>query len=434
MVNVVIIVDTALKQRADANDPVKFGIFGAGFMAKGLVHQVAHYTPGMVVPAICNRSLDRAAMVYQAAGITDIKEVTTARELDDVVHAGGYAITSNPEALYGCELIDTMLEGTGHVEYGAHVTMGAIEHQKNMVLLNAEVDGTVGPLLAAKAQQAGVVLSGADGDQPGVQLNLFRFVKQMGLTPLVCGNIKGLQDPYRNPTTQAGFAKKWGQTPSMVTSFADGSKISFEQAIVANATGMCVSQRGMIGADFTGHVDELTTHYDVEQLRELGGIVDYVVGAQPSPGVYVMAEAHDEVQAHYLNLGKLGPGPLYSFYVPYHLITFEFALSVARVALFQDCATKPLGAPRVDVVAVAKKDLAAGDTLDGIGHYMTYGVCENYSTTRTERLLPLGVAEGCRLVRDVAQDEVLTYDDVELPEGWLIHSLRAEQDELFPVA
>lgn len=429
-----IIVDKALKKREAEGNPVKFGMFGAGFMGKGLIHQVINYTPGMDVPAVCNRSLDRAAKAYRDAGVTDITEVTTANELDKVVASGGHAITSNPEALYDCETLDTVLEGTGHVEYGAQVTMGALENRKNVVLLNAEVDGTVGPLLKKKADDLGVVVSGADGDQPGVQLNLFRFVQQIGLKPLVCGNIKGLQDPYRNPTTQEGFAKKWGQTPSMVTSFADGSKISFEQAIVANATDMSVSERGMIGQDFTGHVDELTTMYDIDMLREHGGIVDYVVGAQPSPGVYVIAEAQDDLQKHYLNLGKLGPGPLYSFYVPYHLITFEFALSVARVALFQDAATEPLDGPKVDVVAVAKKDLKAGETVDGIGHYMTYGECENYNTTISDRLLPIGVAEGCVLNKDIAKDTVLTYDDVELPEGQLIQSLRAEQNALFPVS
>ena len=117
-----------------------------------------------------------------------------------------------------------------------------------------------------------------------MQMNLYRFVQSIGLTPLVCGNIKGLQDRYRNPTTQESFAKQWGQTPSMVTSFADGTKISFEQAIVANATGMKVAQRGMLGYEYEGHIDDMVDRYDVDQLRELGGIVDYVVKTKPSPG------------------------------------------------------------------------------------------------------------------------------------------------------
>ena len=234
----------------------------------------------------------------------------------------------------------------------------------------------------------------------------------------------------------------------MVTSFADGSKISFEQAIVANATGMTIAQRGMLGYDFnrnrdelveqfnlkaSSHVDDLTPMYDVEQLKALGGIVDYVVGVKPGPGVFVFATHDDPKQQHYLNLYKLGEGPLYSFYTPYHLCHFEVPLSVARVVLFNDVVLAPT-APLVDVVTTAKIDLKAGETLDGIGYYMTYGQCETASITQAERLLPLGIAEGCKLKRDVAKDQVLTYDDVELPTGRLCDQLRAEQNAYFAPA
>ena len=136
-----------------------------------------------------------------------------------------------------------------------------------------------------------------------------RFVRGLGLEPLVCGNVKGLQDTSRNPTTQQGFAERWGQDVRMVTSFADGTKISFEQAVVANAYGLTVERRGMRGADHHGHVDELVDHHDVEQLRALGGVVDYVVGATPGPGVYVLAAEPDAFHRHYLELYKLGTGP-----------------------------------------------------------------------------------------------------------------------------
>ena len=217
----------------------------------------------------------------------------------------------------------------------------------------------------------------------------------------------------------------------MVTSFADGTKISFEQAIVANATGMQVAKRGMLGYEFKGHVDEMTGMYDVEQLKQLGGIVDYVVGTKPGPGVFVFATHDDPKQQHYLNLYKLGEGPLYSFYTPYHLCHFEVPLSVARVVLLQDEVMSPIAEPRVDVVATAKIDLKAGDTLDGIGYYMTYGQCENSEVVRESNLLPMGLAEGCRLKRDIAKDGVLTYDDVELPSDRLCDRLRAEQDTYF---
>jgi predicted homoserine dehydrogenase-like protein len=162
--------------------------------------------------------------------------------------------------------------------------------------------------------------------------------------------------------------------------------------------------------------------------------VDYVVGAHPGPGVFVLGTIAHPRQRHYLNLYKLGEGPLYCFYTPYHLCHFEVPNTIARAALLGDAAIAPSGAPRVDVVATAKTDLAAGDTLDGIGGYCTYGLCENHEIVRAERLLLMGLAEGARLRRPVAKDGVLTLDDVDLPQDSLACQLRAEQDAFFASA
>lgn len=426
-----IIIDRALQARAAAGNPIKVGMIGAGFMGRGIANQIVNSVPGMELVAISNRQIGAAKQAYSEAGIEDIQVVATVSELEDAIANGKYAVTEDAKLLCRAEGIDALIEVTGAVEFGAGIVMEAIAHRKHVIMMNAELDGTIGPILKVYADKAGVILSACDGDQPGVQMNLYRFVKSIGLTPLLCGNIKGLQDPYRNPTTQEGFAKRWGQKPHMVASFADGSKISFEQAIVANATGMKVAKRGMLGYDFSGHVDEMTQLYDVEQLKELGGIVDYVVGAKPGPGVYVFATHDDPKQRHYLNLYKLGEGPLYSFYTPYHLCHFEVPLSVARAVLFGDAVMSPLAGPLVDVVTTAKIDLKAGETLDGIGYYMTYGQCENSDIVQQQNLLPMGLAEGCRLKRDISKDRVLTYEDVELPEGRLCDQLRTEQNAYF---
>jgi predicted homoserine dehydrogenase-like protein len=202
-------------------------------------------------------------------------------------------------------------------------------------------------------------------------MNLCRWVQGLGLKPRVIGNIKGLQDPYRNPTTQKGFAEKWGQNPAMVTSFADGSKISFEQAIVANATGFVVRSRGMSrGLEYRGDVMKIGELYDIDEVRRLGGIIDYVVGT-PLTKVYVLAEHEDPKQQHYLSLYKMGDGPLYPFFIPYHLVHFETPMSIARVSIFRDPLAPPLGGPVVEVCAVAKRDLRAGEVLDNYGHFMT---------------------------------------------------------------
>ncbi|HYI85170.1 MAG TPA: SAF domain-containing protein [Acetobacteraceae bacterium] len=427
-----IIVDRALRQREAEGKPVRVGMIGAGFMARGVANQIVNSVPGMRLVAIANRTLNNAVRAYTEAGVEEIAFIGSRRALENCISSDRPAVTEDPMLLCAADGFDCLIDATGAVEHGAQVTMQAIAYGKHMVTMNAELDGTVGAILKRHADKAGVILTGCDGDQPGVQMNLWRFVKSIGLTPLLCGNIKGLQDPYRNPTTQEGFARRWGQNPYMVTSFADGTKVSFEQAIVANATGMTVAKRGMTGIDHTGHVDELTTAYDVDMLRELGGIVDYVVGAKPGPGVFILAAHDDPKQRHYLNLYKLGEGPLYSFYTPYHLCHFEVPLSVARLVLFGDPVIQPIDGPRVDVVATAKTDLKAGTVIDALGGYHTYGEAEAYDVSRAEELLPIGLAEGCKLLRDVRKDEALTYADVELPEGRLVDQLRAEQDEAFP--
>ena len=427
-----IIVDTALKKREAEGRPVRVGLIGAGFMGRGVANQIINSVPGMELVAISNRSIDSAKRAYTEAGAGEPAVATTLGRLQDAIASGKPVVTPNADLLADAERIDALVEVTGSVEFGARIVMRAMQRGKHVVLMNAELDGTIGPILKTYADKHGVILTACDGDQPGVQMNLYRFVKGLGVTPLVCGNIKGLQDEHRNPATQKGFAEKWGQNVYMVTSFADGTKISFEQAIVANATGMCVQKRGMVGREHAGHVDELTKLYDVDQLRELGGVVDYVVKSLPGPGVFVLGTHEDPKQRHYLNLYKLGEGPLYSFYTPYHLCHFEVPTSVARAVLFQDAVMVPLAGPKVDVITVAKVDLSVGDEIDALGGYKTYGVAENYPVSRRERLLPIGLAEGCKLKRAVARDQAVTYDDVEVPPGRYADVLRAEQDALFP--
>lgn len=429
-----IIIDTALKKRQEEGNPIKVGIIGAGFMGRGIAIQITQSVPGMEVVAISNRTVEKAKKVYEEAGIEDAQFINTKVSLEDNIKNGKYSITDNSMLICEAEGIDAIIEVTGAIEYSTHIILKAIEHKKHVVLMNAEVDGTIGSILKKYADDAGVIITGCDGDQPGVEMNLYRFVKSIGVKPVLCGNIKGLHDPYRNPTTQEGFAKKWKQNPAMVTSFADGTKISFEQALVANATGMQVGQRGMFGPTVESgtHLNDVVQNlYPLDKLLEGPGIVDYVVGAQPGPGVFVLGTHDNPIQQHYLNLYKLGEGPLYLFYTPYHLCHFEAPFTVARAVLFNDAALYPIDGPKVDVITSAKIDLKAGETIDGLGHYMTYGLCENYSISRKENLLPIGIAEGCKLKRDIPKDTVITYDDVELPKGRLCDKLRAEQNKIF---
>ena len=427
-----IILDTALDKREAEGRPIRVGMLGAGFMARGITNQILHSTRGMRLAAIYNRTLQRAVDCYHYADAAiDPAVVETESALAAAIERGCPAVTGDAMLLARSPQIDILLDVTGAVEFGAHVVLEAFRHGKHVILMNAELDATLGPILQVYAKQHGVILSACDGDQPGVEINLYRFVKGLGLTPRVMGNIKGLQDPYRTPTTQKAFAEKWGQKPSMVTSFADGSKVSFEQAVVANATGMTVAKRGMLAYDHREHVDTLTRRYDIDMLRELGGIVEYVVGAQPGPGIFCLAEHTDPKQQHYLNLYKLGEGPLYSFYTPYHLCHFEVPNTIARVALFGDSTGSAIGGPFVEVCAVAKRDLKAGETLDDYGHYMTYGEAVSAAEMRSGRYLPEGLVEGCTLTRDLAKDSVISFDDVVLPKDRLADRLYREQSDRF---
>ncbi len=427
------IVDHALLERAESGDPIRVGMVGAGFMARGIALQMTGVVPGMTLVAIANRHLAGAQRAFEEAGIADHVTVGSVGELEAAISDGRPAVTEDPLLLCRADGIDAIVEVTGAVEYGARVVLEAIGHGKHVVMMNAELDGTVGPLLKSRADAAGVVVTNSEGDQPGVIMNLYRFVRGIGVRPVLCGNIKGLQDPYRNPTTQEAFARKWGQKPHMVTSFADGTKISFEQAIVANATGMRVARRGMHGPTVPSgtSIQEAVDWYPLADLLDGPGIVDYVVGASPGPGVFVLGSHDDPRQQHYLNLYKLGEGPLYCFFTPYHLCHFETHNSVARAVLYGDATISPDHGPRVDVVATAKIDLEAGQVLDGIGYYMTYGQAENADITHREGLLPMGLAEGCRLKRSVERDTVLSYADVELPPERLADTLREEQNRMF---
>ncbi len=426
-----IIVDSALRAREAEDRPIRVASIGAGFMGRGLTNQIINSVPGMRMVAAYNRRGQKALDMFAYAGREDAVMATTAGQVEDGIRAGRPVVTEDAFLLTCCEQIDVLVDVTGSVEFGARVILDAFRHGKDVVLMNAEVDATIGPILQVYADRHGAILSACEGDEPGVQMNLYRWVKGLGLSPRVMGNVKGLQDPYRNPTTQRGFAERWGQNTSMITSFADGTKISCEQAVVANATGFQVKSRGMSrGLEYRGDVMKIGSLYDIDEVRRCGGIVDYVVGT-PLTKVYCLAEHTDPKQQHYLSLYKMGEGPLYSFFVPYHLVHFEVPNAIARVVLFRDSIAKPLGGPVVEVCAVAKHDLKAGEILDDYGMYMTYGEAVNVQEMSPGHYLPEGLVEGCTLLRDVPKDSVITYDDVTLPPQRLSDQLRAEQYRFF---
>jgi predicted homoserine dehydrogenase-like protein len=422
-----VILDRALEQRAAAGDPVRIGLVGAGYIARGIAAH-AQAIRGIELVAISNRTIASASDLFAETSGTKPRLVVGRQELESAIAARDSVVTDNPEALCGAEGIDAVIEATGEVEFGAQTALSAIAHRKHVVLANAELASTLGPLLKVKAEEAGVLVSYTGGDEPGVAMDLLRYVRTIGLEPVVAGNIKGFLDRYRNPETQRPLAESLGQKAWRIASYADGTKLAQEAAILADAAGYRVAERGMKGYR-CAHVNDVLELLD--DVPPGSSFVDYVLGAEPGSGVFVVARSDDPIARTYLEHFKLGKGPLYLFYVPWHLPQAEAPLTAARMVLFRDAAVAPLDAPRCEVFAVAKRDLRPGEEIDGGGGFTCYGSIDNVEATRRDRLLPLGVAPGCTTLRDVPMDQPLTYDDVELPADRLVDRLREEQEELF---
>jgi len=424
-----IIVDKALEKRHLDGNPIRVALCGAGYMGRGITLQIVTAIKGMRLVAISNRTLSEAKRAFKEAGVHSVSSIQTVSQLEEAISAGKCAITDDASVLCQAEGIDAIIEATGEVEFGACVALKAIEHGKHVILMNAELDATIGPILKIYADRAGVVITNTDGDQPGVIMNLVRFVKAIGYQPVLAGNIKGMQDHHRTPKTQAAFAEGYNQKPKMITSFADGTKIAMEMAIVANATGFRVGQRGMYGPR-CAHVNEAPKLFPMNQVLN-GGLVDFILGAEPSPGVFVLGYSDHPIKQQYMSYFKMGEGPLYTFYTPYHLPHLEVPITVARAVLFHDAAVTPIAGPVCDVITIAKRDLKVGEVLDGIGGYTCYGMLENSDVCQAQNQLAMGLSEGCRLKRNISMDSAISYSDVELPKDRLSTRLRAEQEAFF---
>jgi len=425
-----IIVDTALEQRHLAGNPIRVALVGAGYMGRGIALEILTAIRGMRLVAVSNRTLSQAERAYRDAGVDSIRTVETVPQLEDSIARGQYAITDNATLLCRADNVDAVIELTGELEFGAHVALEAIAHRKHVILMNAELDATVGPILKVYADRAGVIITYTDGDEPGVAMNLYRFAKTIGYQPVLMGQIKGFLDRYRNPETQKGFAIKHKQKPAMVAAFADGSKLSLEGTIMANATGFKVGQRGMFGPR-CAHVKDVLTYFSADQLVNGRGWVDYVLGAEPGTGAFVVGYNDQPILREYMSYFKMGDGPLYLFYTPYHLPHLQLPSTVARAVLFRDATLAPLGKPVCDTLALAKQDLKAGEVLDGMGGFTCYGLIDTYEICLAENLLPMALSQGCRLKVDVAKDRPISYADVDLPPGRLCDKLRAEQNSRF---
>jgi predicted homoserine dehydrogenase-like protein len=425
------IVDTALRERESSGRPIRVGMVGAGATGRAIALQLGTPAPGIRVVAIANRTPKNAERALKESGVGEWKQAETVREAEAAISKGIPVLTEDPSVLISCDAIDVLIEVTGTVEAGAHVVTEAFNHGKSVVLVNAELDSLLGPILKVKAERAGVVVTHTDGDEPGVAMTLLRYLRMSGLKPVAAGNIKGMVDYYRNPDTQRAFAEKNDQDARKVTSFADATKLSMETTVLANATGFHVGRRGMYGPACK-HVQELAQLLPAEQLLDTG-LVDYAVGAAPHTGAFVIVHEESQLKKAQLAYYKMGEGPFYVFYTPFHLPHIQIASTIGRAVVHRDPTVAPLAGPVCEVVTVAKRDLKAGERLDGIGGFCSYGLIENAGAARSQDALPIGLAEGCVLHRDVAKDSVVSFQDVIAGPGGLAESLWREQNSLWPV-
>ncbi|QCX34050.1 NAD(P)-dependent oxidoreductase [Caloramator sp. E03] len=409
------------------------GIIGAGQMGRGMVSQMILMS-GMKPSIVVDINLERARQAFISAGISEgeILIPKTQEQADEWMKKGKFIITDNSDFATKSEVIQVVIEATGVTEVGAKIALDTIMNKKHIVMLNAETDAVVGPLLKKLADNAGVVYTGAAGDEPGAVKELYDFAVAMGFDVRVIGKGKNNKLDFDcNPDTVLEEATKRGVSPHMLAAFKEGSKTMVELAVMSNATGYVPDIRGAHG--IAGKVDELPSKLSLKEeggVLNKYGVVEFVNGI--APGVFVIVTSKlPEVkkEMEYLSMGK---GPNYILYRPYHLCSLETPLSAAKAVLDHQATIAPLNGLVSEVITVAKKDLKAGQNLDGIGGYTVYGTIERAEIAKELNALPVGlVNKNTILKKDVKKGEIITYDMVELREDSLLLQLRRLQDKMF---
>jgi predicted homoserine dehydrogenase-like protein len=386
---------------------------------------------GMRACVIVDRGSGRSAEIYRAAGV-DERQVVETDDLDlasQAIEEGKRIYTTN-SALASAPPLDITVEATGVPEVGARVAVEAIEAGKHVMQMNIEADATVGALLRRRAREAGVVYSLSGGDEPGAIAELHDFATLLGYDVVSVG--KGKNNPLiptANPETMAETAHQQRMNPKMLASFVDGSKTMMEMTTISNALGYLPDRRGMHGPRVTP--DTLASTY-IPAAE--GGIfsgrnrVDY--GRGVAPGVFVVFTTDHPKLVRDLVYLKVGKGPYWALYRPYHLTSLETPISIAKAVLRGETTLATDRPPSAETITVAKKDLRGGEWIDGIGGFSVYGVIERADVARKEGLLPLGLSTGARITQDVKAGVPLTYQNVELDESSTITCLRREQDAL----
>ena len=444
-----------LKDLKSQGNSIKVAIVGVGQMGSSMVAHIGSLA-GMDIVAVANRNVNNAAAILKGIGIeasrmvliegrikvivdnidSDIIKIygqdrsSIKQKVSRAISAGKIIVTDDIRELTGIDEVDVVVDATGDPEAGAHISFSAISSKKHMVTFNVEADTTIGPLLKRMADNAGVVYTVAAGDEPAATKELYDMADALDLEVIAAG--KGKNNPLdraANPATLADYAARKGSSARMMTSFVDGTKSMFEMACLSNSTGLVPDVRGMHGPKV--NVDELTRVYSLKKdggILSRKGVVEFAIG-NIAPGVFLVYTSPLKIIRDELKYLLCGDGPNYLLYRPYHLTSIEAPLSIARAYFMGEPTIVPRGGLVSEVVTYGKKDMKAGEVLDGIGGYMTYGMIELYGTARDEGLLPLGLSEGCELKKDIQKGQPVTYRDVEPVQDSTILQLRRLQDK-----
>lgn len=422
-----------LQQRALTGKPVRIGLIGSGMMGGDIVTQVLQMQ-GVVVAAIADLSIPAALRALEEAGHRqDAHRVVESQgAFDDAVKAGRIAVTQDAQLVCQSGLIDVVVDATGKPAVGAEIGLTAMEHGKHLVMMNVEADVTIGAYLKRQADRLGVVYSLGAGDEPSSTIELIQFVSALGYPVIAAG--KGKNNPLNidaTPDQYAEEARSKNLNPRMLVEFVDGSKTAVEMSAIANATGLVPDIPGMHGPNAS--LEEL---HNVLCPREDGGVltqkgvVDYTIGKGVAPGVFVVAEmAHPRLRER-MDYLKLGKGPYYTFYRPYHLCAFEVPLTCVRAVLYGRADMAPIATPTAEVCAVAKRDLRPGESLDAIGEYAYRAWAMTAVDARARQAVPCGLLEGAKVTQPIKKGELLTYAQVAVDPRSKLAEFRRRQDEM----
>ncbi|HET6445142.1 MAG TPA: Gfo/Idh/MocA family oxidoreductase [candidate division Zixibacteria bacterium] len=419
-------------QRLDAEStPIRVGASGAGWMGSGFAAQMAR-VPGMELVVLADADLEAARNAFLATGISEemVVEASSPGPATDALRSGKKIITGDLALLSKIDDVDVVTDVTPSPATGAEVAYQAIQHGKDVVLINIEADVTVGPTLKRLAKKAGVLYTVSSGDEPGCLMELYDFVNCLGFEVMVIGKGKNNPlNPQATPDTVAESARRSDKDPFQVASYVDGSKTMFEMTCAANATGCRPMKRGMNGPEAT-----LDTVSQIFALKEDGGIttrprsIDFVQGSAMSGGVFVTVRVEDQRIRDDLHYLMVGQGSYFTFFRPYHLWFIEAPISIARAVLKRETTLVPLDEPVADVMTIAKRDLKPGDRLDTFGGYTFYGLMDEVEQAREHAALPLGLAPDALVTKPVEAGQIVTWNDVSLDESKTINRLRMAQE------